>query len=81
MFSPEPAILLYMAMLRMESSRGNAMGAEIRQIRAHKAATPITLNGKDPETGEYNYFDWCGLKVFHDSSGYGSLILAGPRAH
>jgi hypothetical protein len=22
------------------------------------------VNGKDPETGAYDYFDWCGLKVF-----------------
>jgi cellulose/xylan binding protein with CBM9 domain len=37
------------------------------------------VNGKDPQTGEYNYFDWCGLKVFHDPSGFGDLILAGRR--
>jgi len=37
------------------------------------------VNGKNPQTGEYNYFDWCGLKVFHDPSGYGDLTLAGPR--
>jgi hypothetical protein len=36
------------------------------------------VNGKDPATGEYNYFDWRGLKVFHDPSGYGDLVLAGP---
>lgn len=39
------------------------------------------VNGKDPETDEYNYFDWCGLKVFHDPSGFGDLILAGQRAY
>jgi hexosaminidase len=38
------------------------------------------VNGKDPKTGQYVYFDWCGLKVFHDPSGFGDLILAGPRA-
>ncbi len=37
------------------------------------------VNGKDPETGQYDYFDWCGLKVFHNPSGYGDLILVGPR--
>ncbi len=37
------------------------------------------VNGKDPETGEYDFFDWCGLKVFHDPSGYGELVLGGPR--
>jgi Carbohydrate family 9 binding domain-like len=25
----------------------------------------FAVNGKDPETGAYDYFDWCGLKVFH----------------
>lgn len=37
------------------------------------------VNGKDPETGRYDYFDWCGLQRFHDPSGFGKLILAGPR--
>lgn len=36
------------------------------------------VNGKDPSTGQYEYFDWCGLKVFHDPSGFGELVLAGP---
>ncbi len=35
------------------------------------------VNGKDPETGQYDYFDWCGLKVFHDPSGFGELALIG----
>lgn len=35
------------------------------------------VNGKDPETGQYDYFDWCGLKAFHDPSGFGELLLAG----
>ncbi len=34
------------------------------------------VNGKDPRTGEYDYFDWCGLKVFHDPSGFGDLYRA-----
>lgn len=33
------------------------------------------VNGKDPKTGAYDYFDWCGLKVFHDPSGFGELHL------
>jgi hexosaminidase len=37
------------------------------------------VNGRDPQTGEYDYFDWCGLKVFHDPSGFGDLMLRGPR--
>jgi hexosaminidase len=37
------------------------------------------VNGKDPATGKYDYFDWCELKVFHDPSGFGELILAGRR--
>jgi hypothetical protein len=37
------------------------------------------VNGKDPMSGEYVYYDWCGLKVFHDPSGYGDLVLAGSR--
>ena len=36
------------------------------------------VNGRDPESGMYDYFDWCGLKVFHDPSGFGELFLAGP---
>jgi len=39
----------------------------------------LCVNGKDPATGEYNYFDWCGLSVFHDPSGFGDLKLAGPN--
>lgn len=66
-----------------------------RRIRAFKIERPLPLdgdlgkwrgigidfcvNGKDPATGEYDYFDWCGLKVFHDPSGYGELLLAGTR--
>ncbi len=38
------------------------------------------VNGRDPETGEYDYFDWCGLKIFHDPSGFGELRLVGPRS-
>jgi hypothetical protein len=37
------------------------------------------VNGRDPETGQYDYFDWCGLKVFHDPSGFGELRLIGSR--
>ena len=37
-------------------------------------------NGKDPDTGAYDYFDWCGLKVFHEPSGFGKLLLAGRRS-
>jgi hypothetical protein len=39
------------------------------------------VNGRDPQTNQYDYFNWCGLTVFHDPSGFGDLILAGPRAH
>ena len=39
----------------------------------------LCVNGKDPATGEYDYFDWCGLPVFHDPSGFGDLVLAGSR--
>jgi Carbohydrate family 9 binding domain-like len=38
------------------------------------------VNGKDPETGAYDYFDWCGLKIFHDPSGFGELLVAGRRS-
>lgn len=37
------------------------------------------VNGRDPATDEYVYYDWCGLKFFHDPSGYGELVLAGAR--
>lgn len=51
------------------------------QPRAGRTSVGIDfcVNGRDPTTGEYDYFDWCGLKVFHDPSGYGELELAGPR--
>jgi Carbohydrate family 9 binding domain-like len=35
-------------------------------------------NGTDAETGEYSYFDWCHLKVFHDPPRFGELVLQGP---
>ena len=37
------------------------------------------VNGTDLDTGKYDYFDWCELKVFHDPSGFGELKLVGPR--
>lgn len=37
------------------------------------------VNGKDPLTQNYVYYDWCGRKVFHDPSGFGELILADAR--
>src|SRR5207249_12093786 len=40
----------------------------------------FAVNGKDPDTGAYDYFDWCGLKVFHEPSGFGKLLLAGRRS-
>lgn len=48
-----------------------------------KLGIDFCVNGKDPETSQYVYYDWCDLKVFHDPSGYGDLLLAGPlpRAH
>ena len=50
-----------------EPEEGAAMGID------------LCVNGKDPVTGEYDYFDWCGLSVFHDPSGFGDLKLAGPE--
>jgi len=40
----------------------------------------FAVNGKDPDTGAYDYFDWCGLKMFHEPSGFGKLLLAGRRS-
>lgn len=37
------------------------------------------VNGKDPATGQYDYFDWCSLKVFHDPSGFGELRVRGQQ--
>ncbi|MHB8581541.1 MAG: sugar-binding protein [Ignavibacteriaceae bacterium] len=37
------------------------------------------VNGTDDETGEYHYFDWAGLKLFHYPDGFGQLYLVGPR--
>ena len=41
------------------------------------------VNGRDPETNQYVFYDWCGLTVFHDPSGYGDIVLRGPlpRVH
>lgn len=38
------------------------------------------VNGKDPATDQYVYYDWCRLQVFHDPSGYGDLALAGLKS-
>ncbi len=54
------------------------IGLEPRQNQT-SLGIDFCVNGKDPQTGEYVYYDWCGLKVFHDPSGYGDLLLAGPR--
>jgi hypothetical protein len=57
--------------------------AEIRvpPVEGHTVlGIDFAVNGKDPETGVYNYFDWCGLKVFHDPSGFGELFLEGRRS-
>ena len=35
----------------------------------------FAVNGRSPKTGEYEYIDWCGLKVFHDPSGFGEIRL------
>jgi hypothetical protein len=40
-------------------------------------AADFCVNGSHPETWEYDYFDWCGLPLFHDPSGFGDLILKG----
>jgi hypothetical protein len=37
----------------------------------------FAYNDRNPETGECEYFDWCGLKDFHDPSGFGEIGLAG----
>ena len=54
-------------------------------LAPHQDKTSIGIdfcvNGKDPTTGEYVYYDWCGLKVFHDPSGFGELVLRGPLGH
>jgi hypothetical protein len=39
------------------------------------------VNRRDPQANQYDCFDWCGLTVFHDPSGFGDLILGVPRAH
>lgn len=43
-------------------------------------AIDFCVNGKDPETGNYDYFDWCNLPVFHVPAGYGELVLRGMRS-
>jgi hypothetical protein len=37
----------------------------------------LSINDRNPKTGECAYFDWCGLKDFHDPSGFGELVLQG----
>ena len=62
---------------------GIASWAEIgiEEVEGHTViGIDFGVNGKDPETGGYDYFDWCGLKVFHDPSGFGELFLAGRRS-
>ncbi len=37
------------------------------------------VNGTDDETGNYHYFDWAGLKLFHHPDGFGLLeLVSGP---
>jgi len=55
-------------------------------LKPKKGKTTIGIdfcvNGKDPATRKYDYFDWCELKLFHDPSGFGDLVLAGrSKAH
>lgn len=38
------------------------------------------VNGIDDHTGQYHYFDWAGLKLFHCPDGFGTLKLVGQRA-
>ncbi len=38
------------------------------------------VNGTDDQTGQYHYFDWAGLKLFHVPDGFGKLKLTGPIA-
>ncbi len=52
------------------------IGLEPRENHT-KIGIDFCVNGRDPQTGEYDYFDWCELKVFHEPSGYGELILVG----
>jgi len=33
------------------------------------------VNRRDTQANQYDCFDWCGLTVFHDPSGFGDLIL------
>ena len=42
--------------------------------------TDFCVNGTDPETGKYSYFDWCHLSAFHDPSGFGELVLQDPSS-
>lgn len=35
------------------------------------------VNGTDDHTGQYHYFDWAGLKLFHYPDGFGTLKLVG----
>jgi hypothetical protein len=56
------------------------VGIEPRENQT-SVGTDFCVNGKDPATDEYVFYDWCGLKVFHDPSGYGDLVLVGPRDH
>lgn len=37
------------------------------------------VNTTDDETGEYRYFDWAGLKLFHYPDGFGKLKLVGAK--
>ena len=51
----------------------------VPQERITTLGIDFCVNGREPETGQYDYFDWCDLEVFHDPSGFGDLALAGPR--
>ena len=48
---------------------------DLNRDRSRTIGVDFCVNGSHPDTWEYDYFDWCGLPLFHDPSGFGDLIL------
>jgi hypothetical protein len=65
-----PSLLIEVAVRWIEIGSKPATGTTALDI-------DLCINDRNPKTGECEYFDGCGLKDFHDPSGFGELALQG----
>jgi hypothetical protein len=65
-----PSLLIEVAVRWIEIGLKPATGTTALDI-------DLCINDRNPKTGECEYLDRCGLKDFHDPSGFGELLLQG----